>query len=95
MKVLSWPDMYLRPDQSRTIVIIRCKYMNTTPSYVTKPPPNPSDFTNYIPSIPSVLVKFLGQIINRSLTDQNSIDEFQQKLIIGLSTIYELIYKDT
>ena len=59
VKALSWAGMYFRADKSHSIVIVRGKSMNTTPFYVTQPS-TPSDFTNYIPSIHSVSVKFLG-----------------------------------
>ena len=74
VKVLPWAGMYLRANKSHSIVIVRGKSMNTTPFYV-KEPSTPSDFTNYIPSVHSVPVKFLGRIINGFVTDRNSIDE--------------------
>ena len=77
VKALSWSSMYFRADKSCSIVIVMGKSMNMTPFYVTEPS-TPSYFTNYIPSIHSVPVKFLSQI-NGSLTDQNSIAELQQK----------------
>ena len=49
-----------------------------------------SDFTNYIPLIHAVPVKFLG-----SLTDENSIDELQQKLVLGLNIINKSSFKGT
>ena len=49
----------------------------------------------HITFIHSVPVKFLGQIINGSLTDRNSIDEFQQILVIGLNTINKSSFKCT
>ena len=73
VKALSWAGMYFRADKSCSIVIVRGKSMNTATFYVTKPS-TPSDFTNYIPSIHSVPVKY-----------QNSIDELQQKLVLGLN----------
>ena len=94
VKALSWAGMYFRTDKSRSIVIVRGKSMNTTPFYVTEPS-TPSDFTNYIPSIHSVPVKFLGLIINGSLIDQNSIDELQQKLLLGLNIINKPTFKGT
>ena len=94
VKALSWAGMYFRADKSRSIVIVRGKSMNTTPFYVTEPS-TPSDFTNYIPSIHSVPVKFLGRIINGSLTDRNSIDELQQKLVLGLNIINKSSFKGT
>ena len=89
VKAFSWAGMYFRADKSHSIVIVRGKSMNTTPFYVTQPS-TPSDFTNYIPSIHSVPVKFLGRIINGSLTDRNSIDELQQKLVLGLNIISQV-----
>ena len=68
--------------------------MNTTPFYDTEPS-TPSYSTNCIPSIHSVLVKFHGRIVNGSLTNRNSIDELQQKLVLGLSTINKSSYKGT
>ena len=94
VKALSWAGMYFRADRSCGIVIVRGKSMNTTPFYVTEPS-TPSDFTNYIPSIHSVPVKFLGRIINGSLTDRNSIDELQQKLVLGLNIINKSSFKGT
>ena len=94
VKALSWAGMYFRADKSRSIVIVRGKSMNTTPFYVTEPS-TPSDFTNYIPSIHSVPVKFLGRIINGSLTDRNSINELQQKLVLGLNIINKSSFKGT
>ena len=94
VKALSWAGMYFRTDKSRSIVIVRGKSMNTTPFYVTEPS-TPSGFTNYIPSIHSVPVKFLGLIINGSLIDQNSIDELQQKLVLGLNIINKPTFKGT
>ena len=81
VKALSWAGMYFRVDKFDSIVIVRGKSMNTTPFYVTEPS-TPSDFTNYIPSIHSVPVKFLGRIINGSLTDRNSIDERPKRWIL-------------
>ena len=94
VKALSWAGMYFRADKSRSIVIVRGKSMNTTPFYVTEPS-TPSDFTNYIPSIHSVPVKFLGRIINGSLTDRNSINELQQILVLGLNIINKSSFKGT
>ena len=65
--------------------------MDTRPFYVTKP--TPSDFTNYIPSIHSVPVKFFGTIINGSLTDRNSIDELRQKLVLDFNTVNKSSYE--
>ena len=82
--------MYFRADKSHSIVIARGKSMNTTLFYITEPS-TPSDFTNYTPSIHSVPVKFLGRIINGSLTDRNSIGELHQKLVLGLNIDLKLV----
>ena len=71
------------------LLLLGGKSMNTTLFYVTEPS-TISDFTNYIPLIHSVPVKFLG-----SLTDENSIDELQQKLVLGLNTINKSSFKGT
>ena len=79
---------------SIVIVIVRGKSMNTALFYVTEPS-TPLDFTNYIPSIHSVPVKFLGLITNGSLIDQNSINKLQQKLVLGLNIINKQTFKGT
>ena len=94
VKALSWAGMYFRADKPPSIVIVRAKSMNTTPFYLTEPS-NPSDLANYIPSIHSVPVKFLVQIINSSLADRNLIDELQQKLVLGLNIINKASFKGT
>ena len=94
VKALSWAGMSFRADKSRSIVIVRGKSMNTTPFYVTELS-TPSYSTNCIPSIHSVPVKFHGRIVNGSLTNRNSIDELQEKLVLGLNTINKSSYKGT
>ena len=86
--------MYFRADKSRSIVTVRGKSMNTTLFYVIEPS-TPSDFRNYIPSIQSGPVKFLGRIIESSLTDRKPIDELQQKLVLGLNIRSESSFKGT
>ena len=61
--------------------------MNSTPFKVQEPS-SPSDFSCYIPSIQSKPVKFLGRIIDGSLSDRKSIKELEQKLL-GLKTIHK------
>ena len=94
VKAFSWAGMYFRADKSHSIVIVRGKSMNTTLFYITEPS-TPSDFTNYTPSIHSVPLKFLGRIINGSLTDRNSIGELHQKLVLGLNIINRSSFKGT
>ena len=43
----------------------------------------------------SVRVTFLRRIINESLTDRNSVDERQQKLVEGLNTMNKSSFKGT
>ena len=83
--------MYFKADKSRSIVIVRGKSMNNT--VLRHRTINSLRF--HITFIHSVPVKFLGQIINGSLTDRNSIDEFQQILVIGLNTINKSSFKCT
>ena len=91
VEALSWAGMYFRADKSRSIIIVRDKSMDTTLLYATEPSAT-SNLTNYIPSIHLVAVKF--RIINVSLTDRNSIDELQQKLVLCLN-INETSFKGT
>ena len=86
--------MYFRANKSCSIVFVRGKSVNATPFYVTEPSTT-SNFTNYIPFIHSVPVKIIGRIINVSLADQNSIDELQQKLVLGLNIINKSSFKGT
>ena len=60
--------------------------MNTTPFSVSSPR-ELSDFTPFIPSIHSRPVKFLGRIIDRSISDRKSLDELEKKLLDGLNII--------
>ena len=59
--------------------------MNNTPSVSS--PKQPSDFTSFIPSIHSKPVKFLGRIIDGSISDRKSLDELEKKLLDGLNII--------
>ena len=65
---LTWAGMKFRADKSRSFVIVKGRSLNTTP-FCTSPPANPTDFSSYIPSIHTEPVKFLGRIINGSLSD--------------------------
>ena len=73
---------------------VREMFLLFIPLYVTEPLIH-SDFTNCLPSIYSVSVKFLGRIINGSPTDRNSIDELQQKLVLGLNITNKSSFKGT
>ena len=75
---LRWAGIEFRADKSRSFVMIKGKSLNCTPFYVSKSPV-PTDFSDYIPSIHSAPVKFLGRIIDGSISDRKSIDELEQK----------------
>ena len=83
---LAWADLGFRAYKSRSIVIIKGRSMNTTPFFVSKATdqPEPSSFT---PSIRSILVKFLGCIIDGSLSDRNSLVELADTILAGLRII--------
>ena len=67
-----------------SIVILKGKSINCIPFSL----PNEIDTAvTFIPTIHSRPVKFLGRIIDGSLTDRKSIDELQTKLLQGLSII--------
>ena len=71
---LKWAGLEFRADKSRSIIIIKGRSMNISPSS------DPSDFSSFIPSIDTQPVKFLGHIIDGSLTDKKSIEELEAKL---------------
>ena len=75
---LSWAGLEFRADKSRCIVIVKGRSMNTTPFSV----PKSKDCveTEMIPSIHTRPVKFLGRIIDNSITDRHSSVELQKKL---------------
>ena len=83
---LNWAGLTFRADKSRSIVIIKGRSVNTTPFSVSSPR-ELSDFTSFIPSIHSRPVKFLGRIIDGSISDRKSLDELEKKLLDGLNII--------
>ena len=60
--------------------------MNSTPFSVSKASVQP-EVPSPIPSIHSRLIKFLGHIIDGSISDRNSSAELKDKLLAGLSVI--------
>ena len=82
---LTWAGMVFRSDKSRSIVICKGKSLNCIPFYLSDK--NNSNHLSYIPTIHTRPVKFLGRIIDGSLSDRKSIDELQSKLLEGLSVI--------
>ena len=83
---LTWAGLTFRADKSRSIVIIKGRSMNTTPFSVSSPR-ELSDFTSFIPSIHSRAVKVLRRIIDGSISERNSLDELEKKLLDGLNII--------
>ena len=60
--------------------------MKTTPFSVSKASDQP-EVSSSIPSIHSRPIKFLGRIIDGSISDRNSSAELTDKLVAGLSVI--------
>ena len=79
-------------DKSHSFVMINGKSLNCTPFYVSKSP-YPTDFSDYIPSIHSAPLKFLGRIIDGSISDRKSVDELEQKLLEGHKVINKSCFK--
>ena len=80
---LTWAGLEFRADKSRCIVIIKGRSMNVTPFSISKS----KDCLESIPSIHTRPVKFLGRIIDGSISDRNSSIEIQKKLFDGLNII--------
>ena len=85
-EALTWAGMDFRAEKSRSLVIVKGRSLQTTPFFVS-PPKNATDFSVYIPSIHSQPLRFLGRIIDGSMSDRKSIDELKQKLLDGLEVI--------
>ena len=83
---LTWAGLEFRADKSRSIVIVKGRSMNTTPFSVSKASDQP-EVSSSIPSIHSRPIKFLGRIIDGSISDRNSSAELTDKLLAGLSVI--------
>ena len=83
---LTWAGLEFRADKSCSIVIVKGRSMNTTPFSVSKASDQP-DVSSWIPSIHSRPIKFLGRIIDGSISDRNSSAELTDKLLAGLSVI--------
>ena len=91
---LSWARLEFRADKSRSIVIVKGRPMNTTPFSVSKASVQPK-VPSPIPSIHSRPIKFLGRIIDDSISDTNSSAELKDKLLTGLSVIDRSHFTDT
>ena len=82
---LKWAGMDFRCDKPRSIVIIKGETVIT----------DEDSFQPVIPSIHSMPIKFLGRIIDGSISDKNSIYEIETKLLEGLSIIDKSFFPDT
>ena len=91
---LQWAGMEFRADKSRSFIIKKGKSLNSSPFCVSEPS-NPTDFSLFIPSIHSMPVRFLGRIIDGSITDRKSVDELAEKLSDGLKIIDKSPFKGT
>ena len=74
---LTWAGMSYRAHKFHSIVIIKGMSMNSTPFSIKKLPTS-SDFSNFIPSIHSQPAKFLGHIIDGSVSERKSISELEK-----------------
>ena len=77
---LTWFGLEFRDDKSVSTVIVKGRSMNTTPFPVSKSSVNP-DVLSPIPSIHSKPIKFLGHIIDGTISDRNSSAELTDKLL--------------
>jgi len=81
--VLKWAGMEFRPEKSRSIVLVKGRCVQTSP------------FANHgsnivIPLIHDMPIKFLGRIIDGSLS---SLDELEEKVNAGLDIISKSCFK--
>ena len=81
---LTSAGLEFRADKSRSIV--KGRSMNTTPFSVSKASVQP-EVPSPIPSIHCRPIKFLGRIIDGSISDRNSSEELKDKLLAGLTVI--------
>lgn len=85
-KALKLTGLDFRADKTSSIVIIKRWSMNTKTFSISKPK-NCTDVSSCIPSINSRSVKFLGCILDGSISDRYLLDELEKKLISGLGII--------
>ena len=52
-----------------------------------------TDFSSFIPSIHSEPIRFLGRIIDGSISDRKAIDELEKKLLDGLTILDKSCFK--
>ena len=90
---LTLAGLEFRADKSHSIIIIKGRSTNSTPFSVSKATDQPESSSS-IPSIHSRPVKFLGRIIDGSLSDRNSSVELADKLLAGLRIIEKSHFND-
>ena len=83
---MTWAYLEFRADKSHSIVIVKGRSVNATPASVLKGSVQP-EVSSPIPSIHSRPNKFLGHIIDGSISDRNSSTELIDKLLVRLSVI--------
>ncbi|XP_057310622.1 uncharacterized protein LOC130648588 [Hydractinia symbiolongicarpus] len=88
---LSWARMDFRAEKSRSFFIIKGRSINSAPFSVIRPD-NETVFSPIIPSIHNQPVRFLGRIINSSISDRKTIDRLEEKLLDGLSVNDKSLY---
>ena len=89
---LKWAQMEFCTKKSRSFVIVKGRSLNTTPFSVYKPTDS-TDFSSFIPSIHSEPIRFLGRIIDGSISDRKAIDELEKKLLDGLTILDKSCFK--
>ena len=83
---LKWAGFTFQAEKTRSIIFIKGRCMNTT-FFSVSSPTEPSDFTSFIASIHSRPVKFLGRIIDGSISDRTCLDELEKIFLDGLNII--------
>ena len=91
-KALTWAGMSFRADKSRCIIVHNGKSLNSTP-FKVREPSSLTDFSCYIPSIHTSPIKFLGRLIDGTLSDRKAIVELEEKLLGCLKAINNSSFK--
>ncbi|MGY8822251.1 MAG: reverse transcriptase domain-containing protein, partial [Pseudomonadales bacterium] len=82
--VLNWARLSCRASKSRSFVCINGKVSSSSNFIMSD---NQQGAKNAIPSIQSNPIKFLGRIIDGSLSDTQRFEELEKKLMDGLTSI--------
>ena len=82
--VLNWARLSCRPSKSRSFVCINGR-VSSSSNFVMSD--NQHGTKNTIPSIQNNPIKFLGRIIDGSLSDTQRFEELEKKLMDGLTSI--------